>query len=345
MMGPEASGSGFFTQPTYRRLPPCVIFHAGGDQTVIRAVSEDRPHRPKVDHLAGLGLRGGGRSVNHRLPAETKLGHAQWAKACLEQGSTTRLSTASARYVPGDSAKPGGRAPALASMTAATPRSVNSPHTAATAPKSRCRVRSGSMVCSRASSNASISAAVPTYRSEIIFGLPSTQPISRRYQYGFPLITFLYRLATDLGHRPRRGSSQAPNPVCPNGKRVRPAVDDPPRTHDHRKLGLAPPACAWLPGGGVRSDRPVLDDSLMSKGGHRRRGGHVWWPSTTSASSHQTLLKSFARRCPRRVTIVVVVLTLAIERLADLARARRAPGRRQPSARTPTDGAGAPRVG
>src|SRR6266567_7362536 len=81
MMGPEASGSGFFTQPTYRRLPPYVIFHAGGDQTVIRAVSEDRPHRPKVDHLAGLGsLRGGGRSVNHRLPAETKLGHAHWAR-------------------------------------------------------------------------------------------------------------------------------------------------------------------------------------------------------------------------------------------------------------------------
>jgi hypothetical protein len=31
--------------------------------------------------------------------------------------------------------------------------------------------------------------------------LPSTQPISRRYQYGFPLITFLYRLAMTLGHR------------------------------------------------------------------------------------------------------------------------------------------------
>src|SRR6266705_479570 len=56
MMGPEATGSGFFTQPKYRRLPPYVIFHAGGDQTVIRAVSEDRPHRPKVDHLAGLGV-------------------------------------------------------------------------------------------------------------------------------------------------------------------------------------------------------------------------------------------------------------------------------------------------
>src|SRR6266700_827889 len=87
MMGPEASGSGFFTQPTYRRLPPCVIFHAGGDQTVIRAVSEDRPHRPKVDHLAGLGLRGGGRSVNHRLPAETKLGHAQ-----LRTGGSGRIT-------------------------------------------------------------------------------------------------------------------------------------------------------------------------------------------------------------------------------------------------------------
>ena len=55
-----------------------------------------------------------------------------------------------------------------------------------------------------------MSAAVPTYRSEIIFGLPSTQPISRRYQYGFPLITFLYRLATNLGHRLDRGHSQAP---------------------------------------------------------------------------------------------------------------------------------------
>src|SRR6266568_3769432 len=89
MMGPEASGSGFFTQPTYRRLPPYVIFHAGGDQTVIRAVSEDRPHRPKVDHLAGLGLRGGGRSVNHRLPAETKLGHAHWGSSTRGRRSRT----------------------------------------------------------------------------------------------------------------------------------------------------------------------------------------------------------------------------------------------------------------
>ena len=41
-----------------------------------------------------------------------------------------------------------------------------------------------------------MSAADPRYRSEIILGLPATQAISRRYQYGFPLITFLYRLAT-----------------------------------------------------------------------------------------------------------------------------------------------------
>jgi len=40
-----------------------------------------------------------------------------------------------------------------------------------------------------------MSAAVPRYRSETIFGLPFTQPISRRYQYGRPEITFLYRLA------------------------------------------------------------------------------------------------------------------------------------------------------
>ena len=41
-------------------------------------------------------------------------------------------------------------------------------------------------------------------------GLPSTQPISRRYQYGFPLITFLYRLAINLGHRSDQTRSQAP---------------------------------------------------------------------------------------------------------------------------------------
>ena len=119
----------------------------------------------------------------------------QSANPRLEQGSTTRFSAASARYVPGDSGSPGGLAPVSSSMIAAAPRPASSPHAAATAPKSRCRVRSGSICPSRASSSASISAAVPTYRSETIFGLPSTQPISRRYQYGFPLITFLYRLA------------------------------------------------------------------------------------------------------------------------------------------------------
>src|SRR6266536_1632603 len=84
---------------------------------------------------------------------------------------------------------------------AATSSSARIPHAAATSPKARWRVRSGSTAASRASSSASMSAAVPRYRSEIIFGRPSTQPISRRYQYGFPLITFLYRLAISLGHR------------------------------------------------------------------------------------------------------------------------------------------------
>src|SRR6266487_3846123 len=72
----------------------------------------------------------------------------------------------------------------------------------------------GSTAASRASSSASMSAAVPRYRSEIIFGRPSTQPISRRYQYGFPLITFLYRLAISLGHRIFRGKRQGDTPDC-----------------------------------------------------------------------------------------------------------------------------------
>src|SRR5258708_8598230 len=57
-----------------------------------------------------------------------------------------------------------------------------------------------------------MSAAVPRYRSETSFGLPSTQPISRRYQYCFPLITFLYRLAMALGHRPSGRRKQADTP-------------------------------------------------------------------------------------------------------------------------------------
>src|SRR5260370_13591966 len=99
-------------------------------------------------------------------------------------------------------------------MMAATPSSARIPHAAATSPKARWRVRSGSTAASRASSSASMSAAVPRYRSEIIFGRPSTQPISRRYQYGFPLITFLYRLAMSLGHRIFRGKKQGGTPDC-----------------------------------------------------------------------------------------------------------------------------------
>src|SRR5260370_6264886 len=97
-------------------------------------------------------------------------------------------------------------------MTAATPRSCSIPQAAATSPNARWRVRSGRTAASRASSSAAMSAAVPRYRSETSFGLPSTQPISRRYQYGFPLITFLYRLAMALGHRPSGRRKQADTP-------------------------------------------------------------------------------------------------------------------------------------
>ena len=49
---------------------------------------------------------------------------------------------------------------------------------------------------------AATSAAVPRYRSETIFGLPSTRAISRSCQYVFPLIFFGYKLAARLGHTP-----------------------------------------------------------------------------------------------------------------------------------------------
>src|ERR1022692_5150451 len=103
-------------------------------------------------------------------------------------------------------------------MMAGTPSSWRTPQAAATAPKARWRVRSGSAAASRASSSASMSAALPRYLSEIILGLPSTQPISRRYQYGFPLITFLYRLAITLGHRIFSGSGQGDTPSHGRGK-------------------------------------------------------------------------------------------------------------------------------
>ena len=124
----------------------------------------------------------------------------QCANPRLEHGSTTRFKAASAGQVPGDSGRPPGLAPLTSSMTAATPRSDSSPQTAATFPNARCRVRPGSIADSRACMAAAMSAAVPRYRSETIFGLPSTRAISRRYQYVFPLIFFGYRLATRLGH-------------------------------------------------------------------------------------------------------------------------------------------------
>ncbi len=88
-----------------------------------------------------------------------------------------------------------GCGPAASSIRPITPSSSSMPHAAATSPNARCRVRCGITAASRASSIASISAAVPRYRSDTIFGLPSTRAISRRYQYVFPPIVFGYRLA------------------------------------------------------------------------------------------------------------------------------------------------------
>src|SRR5882724_5971794 len=83
-----------------------------------------------------------------------------------------------------------------------------------------------------------MSAALPRYRSETSFGLPSAQPISRRYQYGFPLITFLYRLATALGHRIIARSSQGDTPDwCRPGPI--PGTHQPIKINLARKLGLA----------------------------------------------------------------------------------------------------------
>jgi hypothetical protein len=145
----------------------------------------------------------------------------QSANASFEHGATSRFSAASARYVPALAPASERRAPHASSMIAATPSSAIIPHAAATSPNARCRVRSGMAAASRASSSAPISAAVPRYRSEIILGLPSTQPISRRYQYGFPLIVFLYRLATTLGHRRFRPLIQADTPSHRRSRAVR----------------------------------------------------------------------------------------------------------------------------
>src|SRR5215472_1846884 len=122
-------------------------------------------------------------------------------------------------------------------MIAATPSSSSMPHAAATSPNPRCRVRSGMTAASRASSSASISAAVPRYRSETSFGLPSAQPISRRYQYGFPLITFLYKLAITLGHRLFSVRTQAGTPDHRRPEPIR-AWLQPIKINLARKLGL-----------------------------------------------------------------------------------------------------------
>src|SRR5580658_9608335 len=123
-------------------------------------------------------------------------------------------------------------------MTAATPRSWSIPQAAATSPNARCRVRSGSAAVSRAAIAAAISAAVPRYRSETIFGRPSTRAISRRYQYVFPLIFFGYRLDIRLGHTLFRRSGATTDTACHQGKRLRPASDRASKNHDRRKLGL-----------------------------------------------------------------------------------------------------------
>src|SRR5882724_1659986 len=105
-----------------------------------------------------------------------------------------------------------------------------------------------------------MSAALPRYRSETSFGLPSAQPISRRYQYGFPLITFLYRLATALGHRIIARSSQGDTPDwCRPGPI--PGTHQPIKINLARKLGLAAVAAAF----GVRRHSVTLVTGATSR--------------------------------------------------------------------------------
>src|SRR6266508_1872869 len=124
-------------------------------------------------------------------------------------------------------------------MMPATPRPSSIPQAAATSPNARCRVRSGMICRSRASSSASISAAVPTYRSETIFGRPPTRAISRKYQYVLPLIFFGYRLAINLGHTPEQPRGQAPNQHVTSRNASASASHWASDNHDHRKLKLA----------------------------------------------------------------------------------------------------------
>ena len=104
----------------------------------------------------------------------------QSANAAFEHGATTRPSVANAGYVPTDAPASARREPTTASTIATTSSSPSTSHTAATSPNGRCRTRSGSSACSRAAIAASISAAVPGYRSDTRLGLPSTRAISRR---------------------------------------------------------------------------------------------------------------------------------------------------------------------
>src|SRR6266498_3350489 len=123
-------------------------------------------------------------------------------------------------------------------MMPATPRSSSIPQVAATSPNARCRVRSGMICRSRASSSASIWAAVPTYRSETIFGRPPTRAISRKYQYVLPLIFFGYRLAINLGHTPEQPRGQPPNQHVTSRNASASASHWASDNHDHRKLKL-----------------------------------------------------------------------------------------------------------
>src|SRR6266508_2057496 len=141
-------------------------------------------------------------------------------------------------------------------MMPATPRPSSIPQAAATSPNARCRVRSGMICRSRASSSASIWAAVPTYRSETTFGRPPTRAISRRYQYVLPLIFFGYRLAINLGHTPEQPRGQAPNQHVTSRNASASASHWASDNHDHRKLKLEAPAgrAVWL-GRAQREDR------------------------------------------------------------------------------------------
>ena len=76
-------------------------------------------------------------------------------------------------------------------------------------------------------------------------------------QYCRPLITFLYRLATNLGHRPNQRPSQAPETMCHQDRRVNSHRGQQPETHDHRKLGLA-----WAQRPFALVIRPVDDGDL-----------------------------------------------------------------------------------